>query len=102
MMMPEPLFTIHETLYIKGRGIVLLALLDREGGPPVRVRIGDEIALTTEDGACIKTTVRGVELGPAGPPDKFPLGLLVALPSEDAPRLRGAKAQVVQVGEGHL
>jgi translation elongation factor EF-Tu-like GTPase len=95
--MSEPYFTIHDTYFIKGRGFILFSFLDSGANPPVRVRIGDEIELTTEDGGCVKTIVTGVEMvHDCGSPGQFPLGLLVSLVPDDHHALRGAKAHVIR------
>jgi hypothetical protein len=49
--MTEPVFTIHETFFIKDRGLALLSLLHPDAAPPVRAHVGDEIELALEGGA---------------------------------------------------
>jgi hypothetical protein len=95
--MTEPTFIIDGTFFIQGRGLVLLALLDRKADPPVRVCVGDEIELALAGGGCVRTTVTGVERVQADRrPDQFPVGLLVSLLPDDHEVLRGAKVRVVR------
>lgn len=90
--MPQPVFTIHETYNVKGRGLVLFSFPEE----PVQVRVGDEIELTTEDARCVRTRVTAVELvHDWGRPGQFPLGIMVSLVPDDDLVLHGAMAHVV-------
>ena len=95
--MPEPIFVIDDSFFIKGRGLALVSTWERGDGPPVNVKVGDEVELTTPGGETFRTQVKGVEMIHADPslPHLTPLGILVSLPAEYGVRLCGAKAQVV-------
>jgi hypothetical protein len=95
--MPEPVFVITETFFIKGRGLVLLYTEVRQANPPVRVRLGDEVELTSPSGEKQRTRVTGVEIADFCQPRLRPAlgGILVSLTAEDGVRLRGARVRVI-------
>lgn len=94
--MPESTFTIDDTFFIQGRGLVLLSHFDRDAAVPVRVRVGDELDIATISDRFIRTTVTGVEMIHAPPMEKLPLGILVALSRQHDADLKGATAKVVK------
>ena len=92
--MSDRTFTIEDSFFIEGRGLILLYLVSK-GTEPVRIHVDDELEIITKDGDLVSTTVTGVETFNAPPSDKWPWGILVSLPKANDLSLQGATAQVV-------
>jgi hypothetical protein len=81
--MPRSLYTVEDSFFLKGRGLVTLpGIVPREGE---RFRIGDWVEIRRPDGSRLVWAIGGIEMSDPAPPTPGVVILLRELGKEDVP-----------------